>query len=59
MEIKLVFACVLMCLPLAMNAAELCKVTPDGYSSADGVVLTKVAHIITFTADCPSDGKFW
>lgn len=39
------------------DAADTCQAKPvAGYSSTDGVVLSDAGHIITFVAECPSNG---
>ncbi|KAH9400132.1 PREDICTED: translocon-associated protein subunit delta-like [Rhagoletis zephyria] len=38
---------------LASGTSDACKVTSKTYSAQDGLVLTSVAHTISFTADCP------
>lgn len=37
--------------------ASSCKVTSQTYSAQDGTVLTHIAHIISFTAECPANGN--
>lgn len=41
---------------LVLNV-DACKVSSKTYSAQDGLVLTSVAHTISFTADCPPNGK--
>ncbi|KAI2800739.1 hypothetical protein RDWZM_010517 [Blomia tropicalis] len=51
---KVLSICVLVAIVCTFaDAASTCKMTSSSYSANDGTVLTEVAHLITFTAECP------
>ena len=57
---KVLSICVLVAIVCTFaDAASTCKMTSSSYSANDGTVLTEVAHLITFTAECPPNGLFY